>query len=334
MEWSRDRGLAFRMAVTLALLGVVACVFFGVVYGTVVLLLLLVEAHPLVPAGNSVWLGLVVTGIIITAIVYEEYSGDTLALRFVDSLSPQSAASGSDSLQRTVEQLAHQADLPVPTVVIAESSLPTSYTSGLTPERTTIVVTSALLEALDVEEQRAVLAHELAHIKHRDVAVMTVASTPLITTRSMYEWAAERRQGDKDWIGVGVCYIVSGGFWLLGRLLIRSLSRYRELAADRGAVALTGSPVALVSAITKLDRQLNDVPTDDLRAGRASIEALSIVPVDTPVDEPIRLGPDGDRIPEQHKNTYRFQKLTEPLFTTHPPLDHRLDQLREIETEL
>ncbi len=334
MEWSRDRELALRMAVTLALLGGVACVFFGVVYGAVVGLLLLVESHPLVPSDSSVWLGLVVTGTLLAAMIYREYAGGPLALRFIESLPPRSASERSDSFQRTVEQLAHQADLPVPTVVVAESAFATSYTSGLTPDRATIVVTSALLEALDAEELRAVFAHELVHIKHRDVAVMTVASTPLVIARSMYEWAAERRKGDKDWIGVGVCYIVSGGFWLLGRLLIRSLSRYRELAADRGAVALTGSPVALVSAITKLDRQLDDVPTDDLRAGRASIEALSIVPVDTPVDEPIRLGPDGDRIPEHHENTYRFQKLTEPLFTTHPSMDRRLDQLREIETDL
>ncbi|RRJ30775.1 M48 family metalloprotease [Halocatena pleomorpha] len=334
MEWSRNRGLVLRMAVTLALLGVVTCVFFGVVYGVVVGLLLFLESHPLLPAGNSVWLGVVVTGMFLTAIVYREYSGRPLALRFVDSRPTQSAAERSESLQRTVEQLAHQADLPVPTVVVADSEFPTSYTSGLTPNRATIVVTSALLDTLDTEEVRAVLAHELTHIKHRDVAVMTVASIPLIIARSIYEWADEQRKGDKDLIGVGVCYIVSGVFRMLGRLLIRSLSRYRELAADRGAVALTGAPVALVSAIAKLDRQLDDVPTEDLRAGQVSIEAFSIIPIDTPVDEPIRLGPNGDRIPEHHKNTCQFQKLTEPLFDTHPSMDRRLDQLREIETEL
>ncbi len=331
MEWSRDRGLVLRMAVTLALLGVVACVFFGIVYGAVLGVFVVIESEP---SGNSVWLAVVVTGIVIAVIGYREYYDATLALRFVNLLSTQSAAERSESLQRTVEQLAHQADLPVPTVVVAESSRPTAYTSGLTPERATIVVTSALLDTLNAAERRAVLAHELAHIKHRDMAVMTVSSIPLVIAQSINEWADKQRKGDNDWIGLGVCYIVSKGFWLIGRLLVRSLSRYRELAADRGAVVLTGAPSALVSAITKLSRQHSVRPTNDLRAGRESIETLSIVPIDTPVNEPVRLGPDGDRITDHHKHTNRFQKLTARLFATHPPMDRRLDQLREIETEL
>lgn len=334
MEWSPDRGLALRMAVTLALLGVVACVFFGVVYGVVVGLLLLVESHPLLPTGSSVWLGLVVTGTLLTAMIYREYAGGPLALRFIESLPTQSAANRSDSLQRTVEQLAHQADLPVPTVVVAESAFPTSYTSGLTPDRATIVVTSALLEALDAEELRAVLAHELVHIKHRDVAVMTVSSIPLVIARSINGWADEKMKQNSDTVVLDACYFVAGGFWMLGRLLVRSLSRYRELAADRGAVALTGSPAALVSAITTLDRRHEDLPAEDFRAERVSIEAFSIVPVHTPVNEPVRLGPDGDRIPKHRRYTYPMQKLTSPLFATHPPMERRLDQLRTIETEL
>lgn len=331
MEWSPDRGLALRMAVTIALLGVVACVFFGVVYGTVVLLFLLVEYHGLLPTGSSVWLGLLVTGLVVGPIVYWEYSRDPLALRFVESLPTQPAAEQSEMLQRTVEQLAHQADLPVPTVVVAESAFPTSYTSGLTPDRATIVVTSALLEVLDEEEVRAVLAHELVHIKHRDIGIMTVSSVPIEMARSIKGWADPKRYSTG---GQSVSYIVSSGFWLVGRLLIRSLSRYRELAADRGAVALTGSPAALASAITKLSEQRDDIPDDDLRAERASIEAFSIVSADVPTREPVRIGPNAERLPAYHWYTYPIQKLTAALFTTHPPIDRRLDQLREIETEL
>lgn len=330
MEWSRDRGLALRMAVTFVLLGVVTCVFLGVVYGAVVVVLLWMEFHVLLPSGSSVWFGLLVTGIVIAAIVYEEFSGDALALKFVESLPTRSASERSDSLQRTVEQLAHQADLPVPTVVIAESALPTAYTSGLTPGRTTIVVTSALLEALDAEERRAVLAHELAHVKHRDVAVMTISSVPLDIARSIKGWVESKRSNT---IGQGVGYIVSVWFWVVGRLLIRLLSRYRELAADRGAVALTGSPAAVASAITKLSRQRDDT-AEDLRARRTSIEAFSIVPVETPIREPVRIGPRGERLPAHHWYTYPIQKLTAPLFATHPSMDRRLDQLREIESKL
>lgn len=319
------------MAVTLALLGGVACVFFGVVYVVVVVLLLGIEVHGLLPAGSSPWLGLLVTGLMVGPIVYWEYSRAPLALRFVETVPTQSATNRSNSLQRTVEQLAHQAGLPVPTVVVAESVFPTAYTSGLTPDRATVVVTSALLEALDAEERRAVLAHELTHIKHRDVAVMTVTSVPLEMARSIKGWADSKRYRSG---GGSVWYVVSGVFWTLGRLLTRALSRYRELAADRGAVALTGSPAALASAITKLSKQRGDIPVEDLRRKRGSSEAFSIVPIDTPVREPVRIGPRGERLPLHHWYMYPVRKLTASLTDTHPPLDRRLDRLREIETEL
>ncbi|UPM42083.1 M48 family metalloprotease [Halocatena salina] len=331
MEWSRDRGLVLRMAVTLALLGVVACVFFGIVYGVVVVFLLGIEVHGLLPAGSSVWLGFLVTGLVVGPIVYWEYARDPLALRFVKTVPRQPVSERPDLLQRTVEQLAHHADLPVPTVVVAESEFPTAYTSGLTPDRATIVVTSALLDTLDATERRAVLAHELAHIKHRDVAVMTVASVPLEMARSIKGWADSKRYRSG---GASAWYVVSGVFWMLGRLLIRALSRYRELAADRGAVTLTGSPVALASAITKLSKQRGDIPSEDFRRKRGSSEAFSIVPIDTPVREPVRIGPRGERLPLHHWYMYSVRKLTASLTNTHPPLDYRLERLREIETEL
>lgn len=231
MEWSRDRGLVLRMAVTLALLGVVACVLFGVVYVVVVFPLLLVAALTPLPTGVSLWLGVVVVGLIVGPIVYWEYSREPFVLRFVESLPTQPASERSDSLQQTVERLAHQADLPALTVIVAESEFPTAYTSGLTSERATIVVTNALLAELDAEERQAVLAHELTHIKHRDMAVMTVISIPLDIARSINGWADSRRYRTG---GRELYYMVSGVFWLLGRVLIRSLSRYRELAADRG----------------------------------------------------------------------------------------------------
>jgi heat shock protein HtpX len=255
---------------------------------------------------------------------------------------------GYPELHRTVERLAQQADLPVPTVLIADNPLPNAYTSGLSSQRVTIVVTTGLLAEFGEKERQAVLAHELAHVKNRDAAVMTIASVPLIISHTIYDladafWAVLARNSNsereiEETIAMDlaiVCFTIAGVLWFIGRLLVRLLSRYRELAADRGAVALTGSPASLASALETIATGIGSLPDRGLRAMNGSSEAFAIVPVETDAsNEPIRLTPDDERRHLLFKYTHRFQKRLLPLFDTHPPMETRLKRLRDIEKEL
>ncbi|MFC6961339.1 M48 family metalloprotease [Halocatena marina] len=338
MNWSRDWELGVRMAVTLGLLAVVTCVLIGALFGG-----LTVTAREL---GSGVFpstaieeIGIGATVVVLSIIVYTAFSGDPLVLRGCNAQSVTSAE--NSAVQQTVERLSQQADLPVPSVVVADTPVPNSYTSGLSSQQATIVVTTGLLEKLDPEELRTVLAHELAHVKHRDAAVMTVASVPLVIARTLYKWVDDRwdwRYGnDYDLLVIpcALCLVVSGAFWLVGRLLFRLLSRYRELAADRGAIALTGSPAALASALETISTQHESLPREDLRSADGSIEAFAVVPVETEtVDKPLQLGPNGDQFRTYDRHIYLFQQKIAPFLTTHPSIERRREQLQDIETEI
>lgn len=346
MDWSRDRELSIRMVVTLGLLALVTLILVGGLWGVVVVItsgFISFVAGVFLPAVSGV-IGVVVTGLIVWAFISIEYSGETPALRGF-STQPMENTPYSKQLSRTVERLANQAGLPVPTVVVADTTLPNSYTSGLSPQQATIVVTTGLLEKLEAEEVEAVLAHELAHVKHRDAAVMTIASVPLVMARRLHEWvdkqqARPRKEGgpsgyDVSDILFAVCNAVADTLWLSSRLLFRLLSRYRELAADRGAIALTGSPAALASGLETVDTQLEALPRKDLRSADESIEAFAIVPVERKtVGEPIRLGPNGERRPYLDQYIHPIRKRLAPLLATHPSLERRRQQLQTVETEL
>ncbi|MFC6961341.1 M48 family metalloprotease [Halocatena marina] len=349
MNWSRDWELGVRMAVTLGLLAIVTCVLVVALFGTVLLavtwIIVVFEMNPVPPSVSREIAG-VMTCIIIGVIIYVEFSGQTPVLRGLDTQSvDRMETEHSELLDRTVERLAQQAALPVPSVVVADTPVPNSYTSGLSSQQATIVVTTGLLEKLDPEELRAVLAHELAHVKHRDAAVMTVASVPLQIAQSIHEWTDDQRNTKRKSTSsennngstfmLNVCYMISGAFWLVGRLLFHLLSRYRELAADRGAIALTGSPAALASALETISAQHQSLPREDLRSADGSIQAFAVVPVETePLEEPIRLGPNGDQIPTHNQYEYLIQKKMAPFLATHPSVERRREQLQDIETEL
>jgi heat shock protein HtpX len=199
-----------------------------------------------------------------------------------------------------------------------------------------VAVTTGLLDTLDEDERDAVLAHELAHVKNRDVSVMTLAYflpslTYVVATGAYFVLAGTFRflgglyhvdDGD-DAKGVvvvvavlvvsAVCtLLVSAVFWVLSYLLFRILSRYREYAADRGATAITGDPAALASALGTLDDGMSDVPDRDLRAADGGVEALYVAPIDT-----YQFGDDREL-------------LSSDVFPdTHPPVEERIDRLNE-----
>ena len=215
--------------------------------------------------------------------------------------------SEAPQLHAMVDRLSQQADLPKPTVAIADTQVPNAFATGRSRNHAAVCVTTGIMRTLDDDELEGVLAHELAHIKNRDMAVMTVASMlgtlAFIVVRWGWLFGGRNRNQAPVWVAILVSILV----WIVSFLLIRALSRYREYAADRGAAAITGKPSALASALMKIAGRMDKVPKDDLRE-QAEMNAFFIIP--------IRAGVVGR------------------LFSTHPPTERRVERLRELEREL
>lgn len=235
-----------------------------------------------------------------------------------------------------VDRLAQVAGVPTPDVAVSRSDVPNAFAVGVRPSAATIVVTEGLLDALDGEELDAVLAHELSHVKNRDVSVMSMAYfLPTLTylaamgalrvLKGLFYVLGSMDDIDGDdakallvaAVAITVSAIltmaISALFWVASFALFRILSQYREHAADRGAAAITGNPAALASALRTVDDEMSDLPDRDLRAEDGGLEALYVAPIDT-----YQFGSDRDLI-------------SSDLFpSTHPPTDERIEKLREI----
>lgn len=244
---------------------------------------------------------------------WQWYNSDRLALRAMNAreLSPDEAP----ELHAMVDRLCVMADMPKPRVALAESVVPNAFATGRSPERSVVCVTRGILEILTVEELEAVLAHELSHVAHRDVLVMTVASSAGIIAGMVTRGAqfgglslGRSRNNQAGAIGFLGVLLISLVVYAVSFLMLRLLSRYRELSADRSGAYLTQRPSALASALTKISGQMNAVPERDLRAARP-MNAFFIAPALRGVT---------------------LQTLT----STHPPLEQRLDQLARIASSL
>ena len=205
--------------------------------------------------------------------------------------------------------------MPVPRIAVADSDLPNAFATGRNSSRAVVCVTTGLMRRLDNDELTGVLAHELSHIAHRDVAVMTMASflgvaAGMLTRFALYSGLFGGRRRDQNTTAVlGIVILVSVVVYAVSFLLIRALSRYRELAADRAGAILTGRPSALASALTKVSGDIARIPTRDLRASQA-LNAFFFAPA-------LRPG----------------MNLA-ALLSTHPTLQKRLDQLARIAADL
>ena len=240
MEWKSDWGLRGRMVLTMFLLFALYIVF------------ILVLSQYMGLFGVVVVMGLFSLG--------QFFFSDRLALYSMGASTVEE--SEYPQLHATVGRLSQQADLPKPTVAVADTRVPNAFATGRSPSKSTVCVTQGLLQTLDEEELEGVLAHELAHVKNRDVMVMTIASFLSTIAFLIVRWGwlfggGRNRQGGG---GMIVAILVSLVVWIVSFVLIRTLSRYREYAADRGGAAITGNPSALASALLTISGRMDRVP--------------------------------------------------------------------------
>jgi heat shock protein HtpX len=218
-------------------------------------------------------------------------------------------------LHAIVDRICALADLPKPRVAIADTDMPNAFATGRSPKKAVVCATTGIMRRLQPEELEGVLAHELAHVAHRDVAVMTIASflgvlAGLITRFGLYGGLGRNRDQNTAVIVLTII-AVSIAVYAISFLLTRALSRYRELAADRAGAMLTGRPSALASALTKISGDIARIPSRDLRQAEA-FNAFFFAPAIS--------GKAGASLSS--------------LFSTHPSLEKRLDRLGVLSREL
>ena len=218
--------------------------------------------------------------------------------------------SEAPKLHQIVSRLCANADLPMPRIAIMKTSMPNAFATGRNQKNAVVAVTTGIMERLDNNELEAVLAHELTHVKNRDMMVMTIATFLSSMAQILVQWLPFMGGGSRDRDSGSnflVLFLVSLVVWIVSFILIRTLSRYREFAADRGSAILTGQPSHLVSALKKISGFR--VPTEDLRKVEGPVSALFITPA---------------------ISGSSFMRL----FSTHPTLEARIAALQKIEIEL
>jgi len=241
------------------------------------------------------------------------YFSDKIALSAMRAR--QVSPAEEPELHAMIDRLCALADMPKPKVAVADTDLPNAFAAGRSPDRAVVCVTRGIQRRLDDRELEAVLSHELSHVAHRDVLVMTVASVVGVLAGMMTRmllWSGMMRGGRNNnnaAVMVLVVMLVAAVVYAVSFLLTRLLSRYRELAADRAGAILTGQPSVLASALTKISGDMAKIPQKDLRQAEA-YNAFFFVPAMTgKVD-------------------------IASLFASHPPLEKRLEQLNRISIEL
>jgi heat shock protein HtpX len=296
-SFGRDAGLSLRMIFTGGLLGLLYVVFAVVLF-------------------NVLNVGLVPMLVIVIGLAFfQYYTSDKLAL----------AASGAKVVERDeapelhamVERLCAMADLPKPRIAIVDTDVPNAFATGRSPKHAAVAVTTGLWRRLEPREIEAVLAHELSHVANRDVLIMTVASffamlAGLLTRFGLYAgmWGGGGRSNNNNnavpvWL---IVLLVSVVTYVLSWILIRTISRYREYAADRGSALITGAPENLMSALQKISSEMFRIPQRDLREVQA-MNAFFIIPASV-------------------------KQATAELFMDHPPLEKRLAALERIAREM
>ena len=292
MEFTRDNALRTRMWVTMLLL--------GALYGFFVYIALLASPFLLI--------------IVVGLVLFQFSASDRMVLASMKAkvVTPEEAP----KLHAMVDRLVQGAGIPKPKVAISEMTVPNAFATGRSQKHAAVAVTTGLLKTLNDDEVEAVLAHEISHIRTKDVVVMTYASFFLIVAATLSTWLmfsamfggmGRSRQGGGGHSAILVALLVTLLVRFIGGMLVATISRYREFSADRGAAQLTRRPMHLASALEKIAGTLIKVPTDDLRKAE-SMNAFFIMPA--------------------------VGNGLASLFSTHPAMEKRIARLRQLEEEM
>ena len=291
-KWERDLGLQGRMIFTMFLLAAVYLFFLAFLsyYGTSQIVMILFVGF-------------------FMAIQY--FYSDKMVLWTTGA--HVVSETEAPELHGMITRLCAIADLPKPQVAIVRTQVPNAFATGRGPKNAVVAVTTGILDKLSPAELEAVLAHELSHVKNRDMAVLTIAS--FISTvafyfvrYSLYFGGGMGEDRRRDGGGILLVWLVSIAVWVVSFLLIRALSRYREYAADRGSAIITGQPSDLASALMKISGLMDRVPGDDLRKVEG-MNAFFIIPAIS-----------GSSIMD--------------IFSTHPPVEKRIAKLEKMQQEM
>jgi heat shock protein HtpX len=309
-RYAPDRGLTARMTATMFLLGLVFVAFIAAIIG--------IGAATHASDAAIVLFAIVLGG---GAAIGSLFYSDKIALSTARAqvVTPEERP----QLHGIVDRVCALADMPKPRVAISDTRLPNAFATGRNADKSVLCVTTGLMGMLTPEELEGVIAHELSHVAHKDVQVMTIASflaiiAGLLIRFSFYGelFGGGRRSNNSNGGALPIFLIIMGVsivVYAVSFLLIRLLSRYRELAADRSGALLTGQPSALKSALVKVSSNINRIPTKDLRSAEP-LNAFFFAPA-------------------AHLTTGGGKTLAS-IFSTHPSLERRLAELDKVQQQL
>jgi heat shock protein HtpX len=289
-RWKSDVGLEARMFITMFLLGVLYLAFLAFLWymntSQIVIILFM---------GGFMFL--------------QYFFSDKMVLRSMGAKIV--SESEAPELHQMVSRLCAIANLPMPKIAVVNTSMPNAFATGRNQKNAVVAVTTGIMQQLSREELEAVIAHELSHVKNRDMMVMTIATFLSSIAQLLVHWLPFLGLGDSrdrdSGISVVIAFLVSLAVYVVSMVLIMALSRYREFSADRGSAIITGQPSNLASALMKISGY--KMPKQDLRKVEGTVSALFIVPAIS-----------GSSIMN--------------LFSTHPPTEARIAALQRIEQEL
>jgi heat shock protein HtpX len=288
--FTRDAGLQSRMLLTMFLLGALYVAFVGVLFA----------------AGVQGFMILLIAG---GFAALQFFTSDKLALHAMGA--KEVSAKEAPELHAMIERLCIQADLPKPKIAVAYTEMPNAFALGKSQKSATVCATTGIMKMLSPAELEGVMAHELAHVKNRDVAIMTIASffasVAAMILQFGFLFGGGGQSDDDEGPGFLVILLASLVVYVLSFLLMMALSRYREFVADRGAALVTGRPSALASALRKISSGMDRLPDKDLRVAN-ELSAFFISPPS--------------------------KQAVMGLFATHPPMEKRIEQLMRLEAEL
>lgn len=287
-HWKGDAGLNARMILSYVILGILYVVFLSILH--------------------YLGVGYIPLAIIASAMILAQwYFSDKIVLW--SSGAKIVSKEEYPKLHEIVERLSTQNGLPKPKVAMVNSPVPNAFATGKSAKSSLVAVTTGILDLLDNDELEAVIAHELSHVRSRDVLVLTLASvfSTVAWYLAQFGFFGGLQSRNRNTAGITVIVVlVAITTWIVSFLIIRAISRYREYSADRSGAIMTGKPDKLANALLKISGKIGSIPPKELEHVQ-KLNAFFIIPALS-----------GSSIAN--------------LFSTHPPVEKRVQKLMEMKS--